>query len=71
MALAPKKGQCVGKARVLGLAAGSVRKMSPPLLHHLEGFEEQYTRGGWHPADGCAANPEALSVVLQAEMLWR
>lgn len=38
LALASMRGQGAGKARILGLTAGSSKETSLPLLHHLEMF---------------------------------
>ena len=38
LALAKKEKQAVGKARVLGSAAGVCEGESLPLLHHIEKF---------------------------------
>ncbi len=38
LAVAEKEGHVVGKARILGVAAGSGRETSLPLLHNCEMF---------------------------------
>lgn len=65
--LASKKGQGIGKARIIGLAAGGSRELPALLLHHLEMFwderSETPVKGGsqlttlqqaqWHQMSRC------------------